>query len=226
MESRAVAAPVRRRADRALARLLRDRRAARARLRVRLPAVLHEPLVGGRVLLPPVLARRVQAADRVAAGLQRPAAERPQRHRQPLDRRARGREAPDRQRAVRRRHARSRRSSSSTGTAAATSSSTSTRRRASPTPTPATTSAPTRDARKIVAWGGTTPDDEETGLGRRGVHRVWFYDLSAGPENWGGNFDVTTPTSTATASPTTGSRSRGSTAATGRSRRWRATSAR
>jgi hypothetical protein len=47
-----------------------------------------------------------------------------------------------------------------------------------------------RDTRKIVAWGGTTPDDEETGLGRRGVNRVWFYDLSAGPENWGGNFDV------------------------------------
>jgi hypothetical protein len=49
------------------------------------------------------------------------------------------------------------------------------------------------DDRKIVAWGGTTPDDEETGLGRRGVHRVWFYDLSAGPEVWGGNFDVTNP---------------------------------
>ena len=47
------------------------------------------------------------------------------------------------------------------------------------------------DDRKIVAWGGTTPDDEETGLGRRGVHRVWFYDLSAGPEAWGGNFDIT-----------------------------------
>lgn len=47
------------------------------------------------------------------------------------------------------------------------------------------------DDRKIVAWGGTTPDDEETGLGRRGTHRVWFYDLSAGPEAWAGNFDVT-----------------------------------
>jgi hypothetical protein len=49
------------------------------------------------------------------------------------------------------------------------------------------------DDRKIVAWGGTTPEDEETGLGRRGVHRVWFYDLSAGPEAWAGNYDVTTP---------------------------------
>jgi hypothetical protein len=47
-----------------------------------------------------------------------------------------------------------------------------------------------RDNRKIVAWGGTTPDDEETGLGRRGVNRVWFYDLSAGPEEWAGNFNV------------------------------------
>jgi hypothetical protein len=47
-----------------------------------------------------------------------------------------------------------------------------------------------RDTRKIVAWGGTTPDDEETGLGNRGVNRVWFYDLSAGPENWAGNYDV------------------------------------
>ena len=47
------------------------------------------------------------------------------------------------------------------------------------------------DDRKIVAWGGTSPDDEETGLGRRGVHRVWFYDLSAGPEAWAGNFDIT-----------------------------------
>ena len=46
------------------------------------------------------------------------------------------------------------------------------------------------DARKLVAWGGTTADDEETGLGRRGVHRVWFYDLSAGPEAWAGNWNV------------------------------------
>jgi hypothetical protein len=48
-----------------------------------------------------------------------------------------------------------------------------------------------RDSRKIIGWGGTTPDDEETGLGRRGVNRVWFFDLSAGPEAWGGNYDVT-----------------------------------
>lgn len=48
-----------------------------------------------------------------------------------------------------------------------------------------------RDSRKVIAWGGTTPDDEETGLGSRGVNRVWFYDLSAGPESWGGGYDIT-----------------------------------
>ena len=52
----------------------------------------------------------------------------------------------------------------------------------------------TADARKLVAWGGTTPDDEETGLGaERAVNRVWFYDLSAGPESWGGSYDITNP---------------------------------
>jgi hypothetical protein len=50
-----------------------------------------------------------------------------------------------------------------------------------------------RASRKIIAWGGTTPDDEETGLGRRGVNRIWFFDLSAGPEAWGGSYDVTNP---------------------------------
>ena len=48
-----------------------------------------------------------------------------------------------------------------------------------------------RESRKIIAWGGTTPDDEETGLGGRGERRVWFFDLSAGPEAWGGNYDIT-----------------------------------
>jgi hypothetical protein len=42
--------------------------------------------------------------------------------------------------------------------------------------------------RKIIAWGGTTPDDEEDGLGD--VRRVWFYDLSAGPEAWTDNWNV------------------------------------
>ncbi|MCL7454717.1 MAG: hypothetical protein M8467_16900 [Anaerolineae bacterium] len=45
-----------------------------------------------------------------------------------------------------------------------------------------------RDSRKIIAWGGTTPDDEETGLGS--LHRIWFYDLSAGPEGWTDNWNV------------------------------------
>jgi hypothetical protein len=44
------------------------------------------------------------------------------------------------------------------------------------------------DSRKLIAWGGTTPDDEETGLGK--LRRVWFYDLSAGPESWTDNWNV------------------------------------
>jgi len=45
-----------------------------------------------------------------------------------------------------------------------------------------------RDSRKLIAWGGTTPDDEESGLGS--LHRIWFYDLSAGPEGWTDNWNV------------------------------------
>ncbi|WP_125805250.1 hypothetical protein [Actinoplanes sp. ATCC 53533] len=48
-----------------------------------------------------------------------------------------------------------------------------------------------RDSRKIIAWGGTTADDEETGLGS--TRRVWFHDLSAGPESWTSNYDVDNP---------------------------------
>ena len=47
-----------------------------------------------------------------------------------------------------------------------------------------------RQSRKIIAWGGTAPDDEETGLGARGERRVWFHDLSAGPESWTDNWNV------------------------------------
>ncbi len=45
-----------------------------------------------------------------------------------------------------------------------------------------------RDSRKVIAWGGTTADDEETGLGS--THRVWFHDASAGPESWAGSWNV------------------------------------
>jgi hypothetical protein len=48
-----------------------------------------------------------------------------------------------------------------------------------------------RQTRKIIAWGGTTPDDEEDGLGALGVNRVWFHDLSAGPESWTDNWNIT-----------------------------------
>jgi hypothetical protein len=44
------------------------------------------------------------------------------------------------------------------------------------------------ESRKLIAWGGTTPDDEENGLGK--LRRVWFYDLSAGPESWTDNWNV------------------------------------
>jgi hypothetical protein len=47
-----------------------------------------------------------------------------------------------------------------------------------------------RHSRKVIAWGGTTAADEETGLGSRGERRVWFHDLSAGPESWTGNWNV------------------------------------
>lgn len=43
-------------------------------------------------------------------------------------------------------------------------------------------------SRKIIAWGGTTPDDEQSGLGS--LHRIWFHDLSAGPEAWTANWNV------------------------------------
>jgi hypothetical protein len=48
-----------------------------------------------------------------------------------------------------------------------------------------------RESRKIIAWGGTTADDEENGLGA--TRRVWFHDLSAGPEAWTNNWNVDTP---------------------------------
>jgi hypothetical protein len=46
-----------------------------------------------------------------------------------------------------------------------------------------------RSSRKMIAWGGTTPNDEENGLGS--LHRIWFHDLSAGPESNTGQYDIT-----------------------------------
>jgi hypothetical protein len=43
-----------------------------------------------------------------------------------------------------------------------------------------------RSSRKIVAGGGTPPASNATP-----VRRVWFYDFSAGPESWNGNYDIT-----------------------------------
>lgn len=41
---------------------------------------------------------------------------------------------------------------------------------------------------QTIAWGGTTADDPETGLGA--TYRVWFHDLSAGPDPWSRNYIV------------------------------------
>ncbi len=46
-----------------------------------------------------------------------------------------------------------------------------------------------RQSRKLIAWGGTPPDDEETGTGGP-AHRVWFHDLSAGPDHATGGWNV------------------------------------
>jgi hypothetical protein len=47
------------------------------------------------------------------------------------------------------------------------------------------------DSRKLVAWGGTTAEDEENGAGP--TSRVWFHDLSAGPHSFTDNWNVDDP---------------------------------
>jgi hypothetical protein len=49
-----------------------------------------------------------------------------------------------------------------------------------------------RESRKIISWGGTSPDDEENGYSGD-EQRIWFYDLSAGPESWTDNWNVDNP---------------------------------
>lgn len=44
------------------------------------------------------------------------------------------------------------------------------------------------DTEFYVAWGGTAASDPEDGKGS--PRRVWFYDLSAGPDYYSGNWDV------------------------------------
>lgn len=46
-----------------------------------------------------------------------------------------------------------------------------------------------RQTRKLIAWGGTPASDRETGFGTGS--RTWFYDLSAGPEAWSNNWNIT-----------------------------------
>ena len=47
------------------------------------------------------------------------------------------------------------------------------------------------DSRKLIAWGGTTAEDEENGSGD--TSRVWFHDLSAGPHSFTDNWNVDDP---------------------------------
>ena len=47
------------------------------------------------------------------------------------------------------------------------------------------------DSRKLIAWGGTTAEDEENGRGP--ASRVWFHDLSAGPHSFTDNWNVDQP---------------------------------
>jgi hypothetical protein len=46
-----------------------------------------------------------------------------------------------------------------------------------------------RHSRKVIAWGGTSSQDPEGGPAA--ASRVWFYDLSAGPEFWTDNWNIT-----------------------------------
>ena len=46
----------------------------------------------------------------------------------------------------------------------------------------------TQAAWALMAWGGTPPDDPQSGLGA--LHRIWFCDLSAGPEAWQRGYDL------------------------------------
>jgi hypothetical protein len=46
-------------------------------------------------------------------------------------------------------------------------------------------------SRKLIAWGGTPAGDEENGLGS--TRRVWFHDLSAGPDSFTDNWNVDDP---------------------------------
>ena len=46
-------------------------------------------------------------------------------------------------------------------------------------------------SRKLIAWGGTTAEDEESGLDA--TRRVWFHDLSAGPDSFTDNWNVDDP---------------------------------
>ena len=83
---------------------------------------------------------------------------------------------------------RSTRSTSSTGTVAPTSGFTSIRRPTAPIRTPDTTSE-SRGTRARSSPGAVRRRRRARTAPAR---RVWFYDFSAGPECWNGNYDITT----------------------------------
>ena len=180
------------RAGRALAAVVRLSREARHHLHLRLPASRYSrPGVRGPVLRRAGAAGHAGTADRVPDAVQRPGQQRPRRRGQPPHRRAERREVAGR---TTRRPASTpgaTRSSSSTGTGARTSSSTSTPRPTSRTPTPGTTSASSGTAARSSPGAAPPPNDEENGLGS--TRRVWFHDLSAGPESWTANWNVDEP---------------------------------
>ena len=182
--------PARVPADRPLSPLVRRRPGARDRLPVRLLDHVHELVVGEELLQGARAAGRPRRPHRVPDGLQR-AGRHARRRAEPLHRRAQRREVAHRQRPEGRRHRAATRSSSSTGGAGRTSSTTSTRSSASPTPTPATTSASRTRAGRSSAGAARRPTTRRPGWAGAACNRVWFFDLSAGPEAWGGNFDIT-----------------------------------
>ena len=125
---------------------------------------------------------------------------------QRLDRRADRREAADRHRTAGGRHHASRRSSSSTGADARLRLPRLHQDRRARSRHRATTSGSTADTRKLIAWGGTPPDDEETGLGRAASTASGSTTCRPAPSPGAATTTSTTPTSTATARRTTGSR--------------------
>ena len=71
---------------------------------------------------------------------------------------------------------------------------TSTSRRNEPDPDTDYNFGGVRGHRKVTAWGGTPDNDEENPRGKfADTSRVWFYDLSSGPDGWQDGWNVDDP---------------------------------